>query len=89
MPRLHDGEDYEVDEKQRTVAVTESGVGQGRAAPSTSTTSTRTRTGRWSTTSSRRLRAEALYHKDVEYVVQNGEVLIVDEFTGRILDGRR
>jgi len=35
------------------------------------------------------LRAEALYHKDVEYVVQNGEVLIVDEFTGRILDGRR
>jgi preprotein translocase subunit SecA len=35
------------------------------------------------------LRAEALYHKDVEYVVQNGEVLIVDEFTGRILEGRR
>ena len=35
------------------------------------------------------LRAQALYHKDVEYVVQNGEVLIVDEFTGRILDGRR
>src|SRR5450756_416467 len=30
-----------------------------------------------------------LYHKDVEYVVQGGEVLIVDEFTGRILDGRR
>jgi preprotein translocase subunit SecA len=35
------------------------------------------------------LRAQALYQKDVEYVVQNGEVLIVDEFTGRILEGRR
>jgi preprotein translocase subunit SecA len=35
------------------------------------------------------LRAFALYEKDVEYVVQDGKVLIVDEFTGRILSGRR
>ena len=35
------------------------------------------------------LRAYSLYEKDVEYVVQNGKVLIVDEFTGRILPGRR
>ncbi|NOZ04228.1 MAG: preprotein translocase subunit SecA [FCB group bacterium] len=35
------------------------------------------------------LRAYTLYEKDVEYVVQNGKVLIVDEFTGRILPGRR
>ncbi len=35
------------------------------------------------------LRAQALYHNDNEYVVKDGEVLIVDEFTGRILDGRR
>jgi preprotein translocase subunit SecA len=35
------------------------------------------------------LRAYALYDKDVEYVVQDGKVLIVDEFTGRILSGRR
>ncbi len=35
------------------------------------------------------LRAYTLYEKDVEYVVQNGKVLIVDEFTGRILAGRR
>ena len=35
------------------------------------------------------LRAYALYEKDVEYVVQDGKVLIVDEFTGRILPGRR
>ncbi|MGC8594434.1 MAG: preprotein translocase subunit SecA [Candidatus Kryptoniota bacterium] len=35
------------------------------------------------------LRAYSLYEKDVEYVVQDGKVLIVDEFTGRILQGRR
>src|SRR5512145_1018004 len=35
------------------------------------------------------LRAEALYKKDVDYVVKDGEVLIVDEFTGRLMYGRR
>jgi len=35
------------------------------------------------------LRAHALYHKDQQYVVQNGEVIIVDEFTGRLMTGRR
>ena len=35
------------------------------------------------------LRAYTMYEKDVEYVVQDGKVLIVDEFTGRILAGRR
>jgi len=35
------------------------------------------------------LRAHVLYHKDQHYVVQNGEVIIVDEFTGRLMQGRR
>ena len=35
------------------------------------------------------LRAHTLFHKDQEYVVQNGEVIIVDEFTGRLMAGRR
>ena len=35
------------------------------------------------------LRAHALYHRDDEYIVRDGEVLIVDEFTGRVLEGRR
>jgi len=35
------------------------------------------------------LRAHVLYHKDQHYVVQNGEVIIVDEFTGRLMSGRR
>jgi preprotein translocase subunit SecA len=37
----------------------------------------------------RRLRAHALFFKDQHYVVQNGEVIIVDEFTGRLMSGRR
>ena len=35
------------------------------------------------------LRAHALYHRDVEYIVRNDEVIIVDEFTGRVMPGRR
>ena len=35
------------------------------------------------------LRAKALYHRDVEYLVSHGQVMIVDEFTGRVLEGRR
>jgi preprotein translocase subunit SecA len=35
------------------------------------------------------LRAHALFHRDQQYVVQNGEVIIVDEFTGRLMPGRR
>jgi preprotein translocase subunit SecA len=35
------------------------------------------------------LRAHSLYHRDVEYIVRNGEVIIVDEFTGRTMPGRR
>jgi preprotein translocase subunit SecA len=38
---------------------------------------------------SQAMKAEALYHRDKEYVIQDGEVKIVDEFTGRIMEGRR
>ncbi len=88
VPRLHPVEDYEVDEKQRTVAVTESGVAKVERALDIDNLYKDTN-GALVNHFIQALRAEALYHKDVEYVVQNGEVLIVDEFTGRILDGRR
>ena len=38
---------------------------------------------------SQALKAQALYQRDVDYVIQDGEVKIVDEFTGRIMEGRR
>ena len=88
VPRLHPGEDYEVDEKQRTVAVTESGVAKVERALDIENLY-KDSNGGLVNHLIQALRAEAMYHKDVEYVVQNGEVLIVDEFTGRILDGRR
>jgi preprotein translocase subunit SecA len=88
VPRLIPGEDYEVDEKQRTAAVTESGVAKVERALDVDNLY-KDSNGALVNHLIQALRAEALYHKDVEYVVQNGEVLIVDEFTGRILDGRR
>jgi len=88
VPRLKAGEDYEVDEKHRTAAVTESGVAKVEKALSIDNLYAASN-GSLVNHLIQALRAEALYHKDVEYVVQNGEVLIVDEFTGRILEGRR
>ncbi len=88
VPRLIPGEDYEVDEKQRTVAVTEEGVAKVEKALDIDNLY-KDSNGGLVNHFIQALRAEALYAKDVEYVVQNGEVLIVDEFTGRILEGRR
>ncbi len=88
VPRLHPGEDYEVDEKQRTVAVTESGVARVEKALNIDNLY-KAANGALVNHLLQALRAQALYHKDVEYVVKDGEVLIVDEFTGRILEGRR
>jgi preprotein translocase subunit SecA len=88
VPRLRPEEDYEVDEKQRTAAITESGVAKVEQALNIDNLYKDTN-GSLVNHLIQALRAQALYHKDVEYVVQNGEVLIVDEFTGRILDGRR
>ena len=56
---------------------------------SASTTSTAPRTARSSTTCIQSLKAESLYKRDVDYAVIDGEVKIIDEFTGRILEGRR
>ncbi len=88
VPRLIPGEDYEVDEKQRTVAVTEEGVAKVERALDIDNLY-KDSNGGLVNHFIQALRAQALYQKDVEYVVQNGEVLIVDEFTGRILEGRR
>ena len=45
--------------------------------------------GEWVHHITQALRAHNFYHKDVEYVVKDGEVIIVDEFTGRLMPGRR
>jgi preprotein translocase subunit SecA len=80
--------DFVVDEKHRTITVTDEGwerveqlLGIGNIAdPENWDLKHHVETG---------IKAHALYRRDVEYVVKDGEVLIVDEFTGRLMPGRR
>ncbi|HEX3517398.1 MAG TPA: preprotein translocase subunit SecA [Solirubrobacteraceae bacterium] len=80
--------DYEVDEKQKTVAITEQGVAKAERFMKIDHLY-RAENGHLVNHLIQSLRAEALYKRDVDYAVIDGEVKIIDEFTGRILDGRR
>ncbi len=88
VPLLRAEDDYEVDEKHRTVAVTESGVAKVEQQLGLENLY-ESQHGQLVNHLMQALRAHALFKKDVEYVVKDGEVLIVDEFTGRIMEGRR
>jgi preprotein translocase subunit SecA len=87
IPRLV-AEDYQIDEKQHTAVLTEEGVAHAEKLlgvdnlydPANMDTLHAVSQG---------LRAHTLYKNDVEYVVKDGEVIIVDEFTGRLMPGRR
>ncbi len=91
-PRLRRGEDgegdYEVDEKKRTVGILESGVEKVEDWLGIDNLYDPVNTPLVSFLNNA-LKAKELFKKDKDYVVMNGEVLIVDEFTGRILHGRR
>ncbi|MFC1961793.1 preprotein translocase subunit SecA, partial [Chloroflexota bacterium] len=94
IPHLHSGEDYTVDEKTRTVSLTDDGINsierllkrEGMLKspnlydPSNYSLTHYLENG---------LRAYALYKRDRNYVVKDNEVIIVDEFTGRLMFGRR
>ncbi len=80
--------DYEVDEKQKTVAITEQGVAKSERFLGIDHLY-RAENGHLVNHLIQSLRAESLYKRDVDYAVIDGEVKIIDEFTGRILDGRR
>jgi preprotein translocase subunit SecA len=93
IPRL-DKADYEVDEKQRTVNLTEAGMEKmeqvlrgdellkGGSLYDIENVSTVHHVNQ-------ALRAHKLFHRDKDYIVRNGEVVIIDEFTGRMMPGRR
>jgi preprotein translocase subunit SecA len=91
-PRLRRGEDgegdYEVDEKKRTVGILESGVQKVEDWLGIDNLYESVNTPLISFLNNA-IKAKELYIKDKDYVVMSGEVLIVDEFTGRILHGRR
>jgi preprotein translocase subunit SecA len=80
--------DYEFDEKHKTVSVTEQGVAKSERFLGIDHLY-KAENGHLVNHLHQALRAESLYKKDVDYAVIDGEVKIIDEFTGRILDGRR
>jgi preprotein translocase subunit SecA len=80
--------DYEFDEKHKTISVTEQGVAKAERFLGIDHLY-RAENGHLVNHLNQSLRAEALYKRDVDYAVDDGEVKIIDEFTGRILDGRR
>ena len=88
VPRLKSGEDYEVDEKKQQVAPTESGVEKVEMALGLENLYDDVNTNLVNHLN-QALRAQTLFHKDDEYIVTDGQVYIVDEFTGRVLEGRR
>src|SRR5207302_275121 len=88
VQRLKAEEHYEVDEAKRTVAVTEEGIARVEELLSIDNLYDQVHTPlvHYLETA---LKAKELYKRDRDYIVQNREVLIVDEFTGRTLPGRR
>ncbi len=80
--------DYEFDEKHKTVSVSEQGVAKAERFLGIDHLY-RAENGHLVNHLNQALRAESLYKRDVDYAVIEGEVKIIDEFTGRILDGRR
>ena len=88
VPMLKAEVDYEVEEKHRNVAITESGVAKVEKALGLENLY-ESRNGQLVNHLIQALKAHTLFKKDVQYVVKDGEVLIVDEFTGRIMEGRR
>ena len=80
--------DFEIDEKRKTAAVTEQGVAKAEKFLGIDHLY-RAENGHLVNHLIQALRAEALYKREVDYEVIDGEVKIIDEFTGRILDGRR
>ena len=80
--------DFEPDEKHKTVSITEQGVAKAERFLGIDHLY-RAENGHLVNHLIQALRAESLYKRDVDYAVIDGEVKIIDEFTGRILEGRR
>ena len=80
--------DFEMDEAKRTIATTDSGLQHVESLLGIEDIYSDI-SGQLSNHLQQALKAQFLFHRDKDYIVQNGEVKIVDEFTGRIMEGRR
>ena len=81
-------EDFEMDRKDKTIALTASGISKAESFFGI-TNLTDIKNIELYHHINQALRGHKLMEKDVDYVISNGEVMIVDEFTGRVMDGRR
>jgi preprotein translocase subunit SecA len=85
---LTEGDDYTVDEKQRAIALTEEGINKAEAALNISNIYS-VEGMKYVHHLETAVKAKALFLREREYVVKDNEVIIVDEFTGRMQPGRR
>ena len=88
VPKLKEGEDYEIDYKTRTVTITDSGITKVERELGVSNLYTPDNLHLLNHLQ-QALKAHTLFKRDVDYMVKDGEVIIVDEFTGRLQYGRR
>jgi preprotein translocase subunit SecA len=88
IPRLRRDKDYTVEEKSRTVVLTEEGVARVETYLKVQNLFD-PRSIELLHHTNQALKAHTLFRRDVDYVVKDGEVVIVDEFTGRVMPGRR
>jgi preprotein translocase subunit SecA len=88
IPHLQEGVDYEVDEKLRTASITESGVEKAEKLLGLENLYDPANM-EYIHHLYQALKAHTLFKRDRDYVVKDGEVIIVDEFTGRLMPGRR
>ncbi|HXY74537.1 MAG TPA: preprotein translocase subunit SecA, partial [Dehalococcoidales bacterium] len=84
---IEEGQDYLVNEKTQTVRLTDEGV--QKAMHRLNINASDEFQAEWAHNVRQAIRAYELYKKNVQYVVKDGQVVIVDEFTGRLMFGRR
>ena len=89
VSQMQEGEDYTVDEKQKQVAPTEAGIAKAEKMLGIANLYDNEHGMDYSHQIMCALKAKALMHRDRDYVVKDGQVIIVDEFTGRLMFGRR
>jgi preprotein translocase subunit SecA len=88
IPRLNGATDYEVDEKHQTAVLTDEGIERAEKLLNVDNLYDPAKIEILHHLN-QSLRAHTLYHKDKDYVIKEGQVVIVDEFTGRMMPGRR
>lgn len=88
IPKLQAGVDYEIDEKHKNTSLTESGVAKAEKLLGVKNLYEPTNIDILHAVQ-QGIKAHSLFQRDVDYIVKDGEVLIVDEFTGRLMPGRR